>query len=177
MSRTFGALCVALVCASTVAHAQPGAGAKYGARDPLECSDHSAPARGAITSAAAAKYVTCEQEHVGAPSLYLVENMKVQIGAPRPYEQRADGRHDNIDPAQPVYPIRGSYDVYACAAVYSWPKTGNSPAESNAGKNCRTHGQPHASGKCYKTTFADWQCFMSDYDAPVSGRDNVAPPR
>ncbi|MDQ6828988.1 MAG: hypothetical protein M3081_08995 [Gemmatimonadota bacterium] len=150
--------------------AQAGAGAKFGgARDPKTCADRTAPKRGAITAALAAQYVTCEEEHISSGSLYLVDDMKVQVGAGRPFQLRSDS-YNEIDPSQPVYAIRGSYVRYACSVPNA--------TLGNFGKNCALYDQPHASGVCFKTTFGDWRCSMKDLDNTITRiKKEIPPPR
>ena len=155
--------------ASPLAGADAGPGAKFGARDPKTCPDHTAPKRGAITPEAAAKYVTCEEEHASDSTLYLVDDMKVQVGAGRKFQLRTDAYND-IDSTKPVYPIRGSYVRYSCGV----PRA----AFDTVGKNCTLYDQPHATGVCFKTTFGDWHCQMKDLGNTVTTlRTAIPPPR
>ncbi|MDQ6759380.1 MAG: hypothetical protein M3Z32_05865, partial [Acidobacteriota bacterium] len=48
--------------------------------------------------------------------LYLLENVKVEIGKGRPYHA-SDSLAQNIDPSQSVYPIHGSYDEFQCVKI------------------------------------------------------------
>ena len=149
--------CIVALAPSS-AHAQAGLAAKFGARDPKTCEDRTKPVRGVIASAQAAAYVVCSEESVSNTTLWLVENVAVQIGAGRPFQMRTDA-YDDIDPSKPIYPIRGSYVKYACdvpASIPGFPST--------VGKNCTLYDQPHATGACYRTTFNDWRCGMKDLD-------------
>ena len=149
-------LAICLITAwSADAVAQPSAGGAFDARDPLTCPDKTDPTSGPINAQLAAKYVTCEEESAGLTTLYLVDNMKVQVGPSRSFQFDTDG-YDNVDPTQPVYPIRGSYVRYRC----SHPND----AVGNVGKNCSVYDQPNAVGSCSKTTFGDWHCHMKDLD-------------
>jgi len=121
--------------------------------------------------------VTCEEEDAIGNTLHLVDNVKVQVGSGRPFKARTDVNSE-IDPSQPVYPIRGSYVRYACDVPHLWPATNTSPAQNTAGKNCRLTDQPHASGSCFRTTFGDWHCFMKDYDNTTTVlKTEIGPPR
>lgn len=158
-------------------HAQSGIGARYGARDPHICADTRAPARGAPSAAQVAQYVTCAQEHVfGSSSLLgLVENVRVQVGAGRPYIHVTDSFQD-IDPHQLVYPIRGSYRSYACGEI-----VGPNGSPDRKGRNCSVRENPNAKGVCFRTTFGDWRCDMNDLTVPLntdtrSPANNAAPP-
>lgn len=97
-----------------------------------------------------------------------MENVQVQVGAGIPY---ADRSLPEIDVNHPVYPIRGSYLRYQITrlAAYTGPP----------GKNASCYNNPKATGYCYKTTFGDWRCDMSDPNATndENARHHVAPPR
>ena len=67
---------------AAVAQDSKSISARYGSRDPRTCEDTKAPARGAITAALALKYLNCQMEYdSGSGDLYLVENVKVEVGA------------------------------------------------------------------------------------------------
>jgi hypothetical protein len=148
------------------AMAQAGAGVSFDARDPATCPDKSAPTVGPITADLAAQYVTCEEESASYITLQLVDQMKVQVGAPRAFQFETDSS-DNVDSSQPVYPIRGSYVRYRC----SHPNA----AVGTVGKNCSLYDQPNASGSCTKTTFGDWYCQMKDLDNTLKQLANEVP--
>jgi hypothetical protein len=149
--------------------AQAGAGARFDARDPVTCTEKSEPAEGAIPATVAAQYVACEQESADQTSLRLVDQMKVEVGASRPFQFETDA-YDTVDPNKPVYPIRGSYVRYYC--------TQPNAAVGNIGANCNLYDQPHASGICSKTTFGEWYCNMQDRDNTNSALSiGVPPPR
>lgn len=174
LSRLFfiHCLCIGatLAAAPLLASAQGGVGARFGgAREPRSCADYTAPTRGAITSALAAKYVICDVEAEHMTSLLLVDNVRVQVGATRPFQALTDSYTD-IDHAAPVYPIRGSFVEYSCSEPNA--------AVGTVGKNCTVYDQPHAQGVCYKTSFGDWRCRMADLDNSLTVlRRGVAPPR
>ena len=149
----------------TGSHAQP-IGAPFQSRDPATCSNRSAPARGPMTAAIARAYVACSREGVRMQHIYLVAGMDIEVGRSRPFQQSDQG-HSDIDPAQPVYPIRGRLLVYFCARV--------SDDGSNAGKNCDVINMPAATGECYRTTFGDWTCDMSSPDF-TTVRQEMPPP-
>ena len=145
--------------------AQPGSGAKYGARDPRTCVDKTAPKTGALSSAQAAQYVVCSSEYV-INDLYLVENVTVQIGKGRPYNIREDINFPDIDTKFPVYPIRGSLTKYDCGVIYL--------DRSNLNRNCSVYNHPNAKGACYKDSFGDWKCGMTDASRQLIA-ENQAP--
>ncbi len=147
--------------------------ARYGSRDPRTCEDTKAPARGAITAALALKYLNCQMEYVsGGGDLYLVENVKVEVGGGIPYAAIIGHRSlSEIDVKHPVYPIRGSLLRYQCQNRLTAARVPDA--------NCNTYNEPKATGYCYKTTFGDWRCYMNDSagnnDANI--RHDVPPPK
>ena len=145
---------------------------RYGSREPLTCKDQKAPAKGVITAALAAKYFICKAEKVSSNLLYLVENLKsVEVGGGVPYSPTL-GAFEAINVRVPMYPIRGSFVLYQCRNLineYVGPP----------GANCTTYNSPKATGYCYKTTFGDWSCYMSDRASGESEnyKRGVAPPK
>ncbi len=137
------------------APARAGDGAPFGARDPVVCASTQPPATGAPSPAQVRQYVACGYERMkGSGSLaelYLTENVTVEIGAGRPFEF-GDGQGD-VDVKLPIYPIRGSLTYYRC-----YPLNSAHPP----GQSCKKVEWPHAAGQCYKTTFGDWKCYMTD---------------
>lgn len=140
---------------------------RYGSRVPRTCADTKAPARGAITAALAARYFICQSEKVSGGSLYLVENVSVQVGGPMPYDRNLRA-FDAVDVRAPLYPIRGSFTLYQCADLI----TAHSGSPSTS---CLVYDNPHASGYCHKTTFSDWRCMMGDQSVTSSSRRAPAP--
>lgn len=145
----------------------------YGSREPRTCADTKAPARGAITAALALKYLNCQMEYISMRHLYLVENVKVEVGGGIPYAAIMGQRSfSEINVRVPVYPIRGSFLQYQC----------KDPIREHVGPpntNCNTYNNPNATGYCYKTTFGDWKCAMTDGNGNEreNVRRNVAPPK
>lgn len=132
-----------------------GQGAKFGARDSRTCKSTKEPARGAPSAEQARQYIICSSEHVSSNSLFLVENVKVEVGKGRPFNIHNDLMTD-ADSTLPVFPIRGSRTVYMCNPI--------SDILKNKGKNCLVIDEPKSTGVCYKTTFGDWTCHMQDLD-------------
>jgi len=159
---------VLLVMGPMRVSAQQVSGATYDTRDPRTCAERTAPARGAIPAALAMQYFVCESEREFGNSLYLIENLQLQVGAPRPFQMRTDAATD-VDPSQPVYPIRGSFTLYQCKEP--------SKLANNKGKNCSVYDKPKATGTCYKTSFGEWHCSMADLVSSSNVRHSVAPPR
>jgi hypothetical protein len=135
--------------------AQPGVGARYGARDPVNVASTKAPKHGAPTAAQARAYLISGLEHEKGSGtlaeLYLTEDVKLEIGKGRPYEHPEGG--EDIDTKALVYPVRGSYTYYTCYPIN---------VAHPAGKNCKKVEFPNAAGICYKTTFGDWKVLMTD---------------
>ena len=104
--------------------------------------------------------------------MYLVENVKVEVGGGIPYGAIIGSISlQQIDVKYPVYPIRGSLLRYLCED----PKTAYVGPPNT---NCTTYNEPKATGYCYKTTFGDWSCYMSDTsNIKENVRSGVAPPK
>ncbi len=143
---------------AAVAQEKKSPGERYGSREPQTCVDQKAPAKGAITAALAAKYFICKAEGISGQYLYLVENVKVEVGGGIPYAAIKNRTFPEIDVNHPVYPIRGSVSKYQCKD----PQTDYINIE---GRNCNRTEEPNAKGYCYKTTFGDWSCYMLDLDS------------
>jgi hypothetical protein len=150
---------------------QPPGTSKYGGREARTCVDRKAPTEGAITAELAAAYVICDAEKVSGYYLYLLEDVRVEVGGSRPYNPNMDLNVPDIDVRFPLYGIRGSMVTYQCLEV-------NPGFSSSApGRNCNRTNQPDAKGYCYRTTFADWRCNMIDLGSdPANWQQGVAPP-
>ncbi len=163
---TFGAF------GAVAAQEEKSISARYGSRDPRTCEDTKAPARGAITAALALKYLNCQMEYVSGGDLYLVENLKVEVGGGIPYAAIMGQRSlSEIDVKHQVYPIRGSLLRYQCQNRLTAARLPDA--------NCSTYNNPKATGYCYKTTFGDWRCYMSDSAAnnDANIHHDVPPPK
>jgi hypothetical protein len=152
------ALLLTLTATALTVFAQPGSGARFGARDPKVCASTKEPKRGAPSPDQLKQYVICQSEKfTGTPGtgqlLYLMSDVTVEVAKPRPFQMRTDAWSD-IDPSEPVYPIRGSYVSWQCAVIGS--------INGDRGKNCSRTDGPNAKGICFKTTFGDWQCKFLD---------------
>lgn len=167
--RTAIAACVVLCAAPASAFGQAGRsiGQRYEAREPRVCADMTAPARGAITAAVALRYLNCQMEYESGDNLYLVDNVTVQVGGGISYAAiRGQRSFMEIDVRAPVYPIRGSLLRYQCSPTYG-----------KSDPNCLMYDYPKATGYCFKTTFGDWKCHMSDAAVTSSTGQRVAPPK
>ncbi|MDD5544000.1 MAG: hypothetical protein PHX83_12575 [Acidobacteriia bacterium] len=149
-----------------------GVGALYGSRDPFTCKSTKAPAHGAISADQARQYVICGAEGETGGALYLIEDVKTEVGKSRPFNINSDDYPD-IDPSSPLYPVRGSFTKYQCFRVSNTAIA----SLNNAGKNCNSADQPQATGVCYRTTFGDWRCGMSDMPHLQLNRFNIPPPK
>ena len=172
-TRLLLALCVTVLPISALPlrsiAAQPGTGARYGARDARTCT---VPApRGTPNVAQVTQAFICasENEYDGR-LLYLIENVRVQVGRGRPFQMRTDAYKD-VDPSGTIYPIRGSFTKYQCSLRSHEQAMGSDP-----NTNCTASAKPSASGVCYTTTFGDLRCDMYDINAPLSSV-RVAPPK
>jgi hypothetical protein len=97
-----------------LAHGQAGVGKKFDTRDPLECNSLKKVTAGVPSSSQIKDLVTCKAEGTGGCCIYLMENVKVEIGKSRPFSSWSDVGNADIDNSQPVYPIRGTADKYQC---------------------------------------------------------------
>jgi hypothetical protein len=177
MKRIVSVAVVLLVLAGQMAHAQQGIGKTYGSREPQTCDAKKAPSTGAPSGDEAKYYVTCHAEHISSGDLFLVSDVKVEVSKGRPFNARTDSMA-GIDPVQPVFDIRGSFTGYLCEPLGKM--IGAKMYGPAAGKNCRAHDEPNATGICYKDTFGDWHCQMSDVAAAAdyrSARQGVPPPK
>jgi len=164
-----------LTIAGTIglSYGQTGLGAKYDTRDPFTCKSKKEPAKGAPSASQVKDYVRCNSisgEKTGGGYLSLFENAQFEIGKSRPFSSWYDAGSTAIDNSEPVYPIRGTFDLYSCRP----PGSMGSPA----GANCTRKKATEFTGTCFKTTFGDWSCqghTMGDGFAGVE--TNIAPPK
>lgn len=108
----------------------------------------------------------CGYERTSHDYVYLLENVRVEVGATRPFNSFSDGYATDIDAGAKVLPIRGSMSSYTCGAI-------SDMAPSNRGKNCFVERSASAKGGCWRTTFGTWSCSMiqvigseKQYDQP-----------
>ncbi|QDZ02904.1 hypothetical protein FQ775_22455 [Nitratireductor mangrovi] len=130
---------------------QAGVGENYGSRDPVACPQ----VEGAgPTLDEAVELFRCTNE-IEASHLFLVDDVRLQIGKSRPFQ---DGdNYPEIDRALAVFPIRGAWTEHQCTNIKTFP--GAAPA------SCRVFDKTNGSGICYRTTFGDWRCQMSGASA------------
>lgn len=127
--------------------AAPTMNALFQARNPRTC----AAVKHKPSEAEAAALVQCRKESLGAHTLYLVSDVQVQMGGGRPFNSKSDMNLAQADTTSTVYPIRGSMISYNCSP----------PSRMTPSKNtCYIVPDHHPSGACFKTTFADWDCYL-----------------
>lgn len=158
-------LCI-VTLASLATPAEAGMYESYGTREPQACGPFTDIAGTAPTNDEAARIYQCayERDAVGMASmLYLVEDLAVQVGRPRPFGQVADYNLKDADPARAVYPIRATLTKVQCEMVN----------DINRGENCYEYPS-RGEGVCYVNTFDEWQCPMLLTDVG-EWRPRVAP--
>ena len=167
--RTMFALWVAFGCAGVLKQGQTSIGKTYHSRDPFVCKSMKDPSRGAPSTSQLREYILCANEKIMGFGLLLYENVKPEVGKSRSYSAGADSGAGEIDPSQPVYPVRGTWDAYTCCE----------PTHNGTiGKNCNMRKATPLAGACYRTTFCDWSCRVRntswDLNDSIAG---VPPPR
>jgi hypothetical protein len=119
--------------------------AKYGSRAPRTCSKVTSPP----SAAQAAVLAQCSMEADTLFGVGLLQDVKPEIGKPRPFVYATDAEMPGIDLDAKVYPLQGSYSAYMCKTI-----TNQTPA----GQNCIKTVYAASTGWCYKTSFGDWKC-------------------
>lgn len=142
--------------------------AAYGTRTPVQCG----PFRSFDgTPAAAARIWQCAYERDALPSatgtLYLLEDIAIQVGAARAYSVVQDMYLTEPDPAGRVYPLRGTWTVVQCGVIRDFQPL------YNIGSNCNEYYK-RGEGNCYRTQFGDWSCFLNGFDVRPASM-NIAP--
>jgi len=126
----------------------PQMNANYQAREPRLCKALTTPP----TQAQAAVLVQCTMDQDRPAGLFLMQNVKVQMGSARSYQPEVDSNLAEIDTAAQVYMISGSLTVYWCSQA---------TAMTPAGSGSTVSPTPYAIGKCWRTTFGDWKCNLA----------------
>jgi hypothetical protein len=171
MQRSLALVAIATVCtlASTGSSlAQSRLAKKYGTRDPRVCAKAASTSK-TISAAEAAASVSCNGEYeLGNQSLFLLEDVKVTfIGKGQRPNPNAVSYPTLPDLSSLAYPIQGSFKKYQCGE----------PDLSPPGKSCRLYVHANAKGECYKDTFQQWHCGMSDQSVGRQDYEDVAPPK
>jgi len=142
-------------------------GARYGTREPRKCENSKAD----FSISDAKDLFICDSEHEFGGSLYLVSDVNLLVSTPRAFDATEDAAKTGIDPKEPVYDIRASYNNYQCSQIpYSaldYPGT----------RNCNEFKMSNAAGGCYKNTVGEWHCLMYDFHPGATATaTNVRPP-
>jgi hypothetical protein len=124
---------------------------EYDARAPRTCAKVTSPP----SAAQAAVMVQCTMEGLSPTGLQLFQDVKLEMGAPRPFVYNTDAGLDGIDLKAQVYPLRGSYTGYFCT---KWGGT-----LVPIGHNCVVSVVSTAQGACWKTSFGDYQCKLQGF--------------
>jgi hypothetical protein len=153
--RCFFGLVIATLLGAP-AWSQPVAGEPWGARSPAQCTPlkQSKPP----TVAQASQLFRCAKESgsLANGELWLVENLKIDVGGPMPYAAMYPILvMQAADTSRQVYPIRGSWTWSTCMLR----KDAGLRGDPNL--NCREAEVTGASGGCWQTTFGDWKCNMA----------------
>lgn len=156
---------LAVAIAAVDAHAQPGTGTPFGARDARQCTT---PAPGGTPGAATAvRSFICNTERQftsagGTQHLTLVDDVTVSgVGSAQRYRCEINCPTD-ADYNKPQYAIRGSFVEHVCVSDREIADMGKPK-----GANCQARRNPKASGKCYTTTFGELVCHMWDPNVSV----------
>ena len=167
---------VVLAVSLSPAFAQKDAGKPFGARDPRTSDSRKAPTKGAISAEQAKQYVISDTERVtqsiaSGMLLHLVTDVTVEVGKGRPFNMQSDSfgwaTSNGIDPAETVFPIRGGFTSWTCSKLGT--------INGDPGKNCTKLPQPAAKGICFKSSFGEWHCTMTDFNSS-EGMERYPPP-
>jgi hypothetical protein len=120
---------------------------QYQSRAPRTCAKVTSPPSAAVADV----LVQCSMEADGLFGVGLVQDVKAEVGKPRPFVYATDAEMPGIDLDAKVYPLQGSYSAYMCKTITT---------QTPAGKNCTEMVYAAAIGWCYKTSFGDWKCRM-----------------
>ncbi|HTD28760.1 MAG TPA: hypothetical protein VK660_05175 [Xanthomonadaceae bacterium] len=119
---------------------------EYQARAPRKCASVTQQP----SSAQATIMVQCSMDGLTATGLGLIQDVKLEMGASRPFNNWSDLGLSGIDSNAKVVPLRGSYTGYFCGLVGTAP----------AGHTCLKSVVPVAEGWCWRTSFGDYKCKM-----------------
>jgi hypothetical protein len=120
---------------------------EYKARAPRTCSAVTSPPSAAVATV----LVQCTMDAVSYTGLGLIQDVKLQMGASRKFDNWGDLGLAGIDSTALVYPLRGSYTGYFCRLA----------STVLAGQQaCVKSVIPAAEGWCWKTSFGDYKCKM-----------------
>jgi hypothetical protein len=120
----------------------------YQTRDARQCKALTTPPN----PAQAAALIQCALETDYIIGLRLMQDVEVEVGAPRSYQPELDKSLKEIDVRAPIYPVSGSLTWYDCGPV------DGPDAMYKAGKSCTVSTMPQGNGKCWKTISGGWKC-------------------
>ncbi len=143
----------------------------FGTRSIRACGD---PVKSQPNTKQIEELIRCKFEKKSTDRITLVEDIKVEAGKTRAYNQFNDGYASGIDTDAKVLPIRGSLTTYQCNKLV---KDDGPYQKDNHGRNCLVVKQPNAEGKCFKTTFGDWWCGMQELIGPENFLHDQPPPK
>ena len=118
---------------------------EYQSRAPRTCSPVTSPP----STATATVLVQCTMEAMSDLGVGLVQDVKIEVGKPRPFDNWGDLGLASIDHTAPVYPIQGDYNAYLCRLISNMAPAGNS---------CVRTVITGAQGRCWKDSFGKWHC-------------------
>jgi hypothetical protein len=118
---------------------------EYQGRAPKKCASVNKPPSAVL----AAEMIPCTMDSLTSMGLTLFQDVKVQMGAPRPFVMATDTGLSEIDMNAMVIPLRGSFTAYGCRYISNM---------APEGKSCGVSPVPEAKGWCWKTSFGDWKC-------------------
>jgi hypothetical protein len=133
----------------------------YQARAPRTCATVTSPP----SASQAAVMVQCSMDGLSDTGLGLIQDVKLQIGKPRPFVYWTDAGLAGIDLTATVYPLQGSYTGYFCNLISNM---------APAGQSCLRSVVPAAQGWCWKTSFGDYKCKLQG-GAPQTVQGVAAP--
>jgi hypothetical protein len=120
---------------------------QYKSRAPRTCAKVTSPPSAAV----AALLVQCTMDADSLMGVGLVQDVKPEVGRPRPFVYATDAEMPGIDLDAKVYPLQGSYSAYLCKTITS---------QTPEGRNCTKMVYASSIGWCYKTSFGDYRCRM-----------------
>ena len=156
------------------AQSSAGTGAKFGTRDPRDCTLTVDSPSGAQLQ----QIFICEAEAY-APSnsfgdrLFLVSRVNLQFSNPHAFVG-SPVAYQNMDTTQPVYDARGSYVWWNCF-VPSGDASGNQP---RPGHSCFKYLAPAVQGIAFRDTFGEWHVKVccAAHDSGQNGVELFPPP-
>lgn len=128
----------------------PQMNATYASRDARRCRSLGRPPNPGEASV----LVQCTMEVANSIGVRLMQNVRVEMSAPRDFQPDADGRLQDLDARAPIIPLIGSATLYFCNSVAF--------GLYHAGTNCSITPMQQVPGRCWKTNFGDWKCSLDE---------------